>query len=130
MRKAVYFDSSAVLSLLKGDKSVLRIIEDAPDFYTGVIPYSELLGAQELLKEKKSKGFDLSMLFNSLKILELGIEDARKAAEIMAKLKNEGKEIFEEEAFCVAQCINRNLVLVTKDRGMGKFKGLVEIEFI
>jgi len=117
VRKGVYFDHTAIVGLLKGNKNLLRIIDEAPAFYTGAHVLALVCGAEEYMREKRfSKERKIPALLSNFKVLEIGKGEAMKAAEIIGSLKAEGKEIMLDEALSAAHVLLNGLVFVTSNR--------------
>lgn len=119
MPRAVYFDISALLGLLEGDGTVLKVIEDAVDFHTGAHQMAELLGAGALGKKKLSK---FRLLMNNFKVLDFTSEDAVKLSEIIKKVKDSGMDYSFETLASISQVMRNNLMLISKNTEVSKFK--------
>ena len=119
MPRAVYFDLSALLGLLEGDGAILKVIEDAVDFYTGALQLAEVLGAGALRKKKLNK---LRLLMNNFTVLDFTSEDAVGVSDIVKKVKDSGMDYSFETLTALAQTMRRSLTLVTKNTEISKFK--------
>jgi len=99
----------------------LRIIDEAPDFYTGAHILAMVCGAEEYMLNKKFlKERKIRALLGNFKILGIEREEAIKAAEIIGELKASGEDITLEEAFTFAHLLLNGLILVTKNREIGR----------
>ncbi len=121
MQKAVYFDESAVLELMNGNKNVLKVLEDASDFYTGQLARLLLEGAEEYMILKKFfKDRPVKNLLSSFKILDVDGETGAKAAEVVGKLKTDGVDVSVTGAVTLAHTALTGATLITKDRELVK----------
>jgi predicted nucleic acid-binding protein len=119
LQKAVYFDIYAFISLMKGNKTIMEVIETHRDFYTGALTMAELISAEAEVPDKKTvKMGKFRELISAFTVLDFTKEDAEKAGEIIAKARASGKDIGINEAILAAQCARRGLVLVTENKGM------------
>ena len=129
MLKAAYFDVTAVMELLRGDKGMLAIVETYKEFYTGALTVAEIIGADEFLVGKKIVGSRKTRgLVDSFKILPVTKEDSEKAGEIIGKVKASGKNIGIDEAITAAQCFRKGFTLVTKNSTFNRIKSIVDIK--
>lgn len=129
MQKAVYFDIYAFISLMKGNKAIMDVIETHRDFYTGAVTITELISAEAEIPDKKTvKMGKFRELISAFTVLDFTREDAEKAGEIIAKAKAAGKDIGINEAIIASQCARKGLVLVTEDKGMADLKDMCGFE--
>lgn len=129
MQKAVYFDIYAFISLMKGNKAIMDVIETHRDFYTGALTMAELISAEAEMPDKKTvKMGKFRELISAFTVLDFTKEDAEKAGEIIAKAKASGKDIGINEAIIAAQCARRGLVLVTENKGMFDMRDLCGLD--
>jgi len=127
--KAAYFDVTAIIELLRGDKGILAVVETYKEFYTGALAAAEIIGADEFLVGKKIVSSRKTRgLIESFKILPVTKEDAEKAGEMIGRVKSAGKHIGIDEAVAAAQCFRKGLILVTKNRAVNQIKSIVDIK--
>lgn len=121
MRKGVYFDQTAFIELVAGNKNILKVIDEAPAFYTGTHILALVLGVEEYMIEKKFlKDRKLRAIISNFKVLEIKKEESIKAAEIIGKLKANGEEIILDEALTASHVVLNDFVLITKDRELAR----------
>ncbi len=120
----VYLDTSAIIEFLRGNQRVRKIIEESSEIFTGVIQIYEIFFGEFYLEEKgyRSKIEEIKDFFLGLKTIKLEPEDSILASKIAAKLKAIGKTINDFDIIIAAQAIQRNLLLVTKDKDFERLK--------
>lgn len=129
MQKAAYFDITAIMELLKGEKNLLTVVETHKEFYTGALAVLEIVSADEFLFAKKLvKTQKHRELIGSFVVLPVTREDAEKAGEIVGKVKAAGKGIGMEEAVVAAQCFRKGLTLVTRNNSFNDIKKFVDLK--
>lgn len=74
------------------------------------------------LKTGKSKRKPVTVFLKSLIILPLTSRDIKKATSIYAKLKVKGLIVNDIDILLSAQALNRNLIIVTKDKDFETIK--------
>lgn len=72
----------------------------------------------------KVKEKEVLTILSQFKILTVTKKDAILAAKIFKDLKRQGKLINTEDIIVAAQAINRNLIMITKDRDFTRIQGL------
>lgn len=129
MLKAAYFDITAIMELLTGNKGILAVVETYKEFHTGALTAAEIIGADEFLIGKKIvSSRKIRGLVESFKIIPVTKEDAEKAGEIIGRVKTVGKHIGIDEAVTAAQCFRKGLTLVTKNSAFNQIKSIVDIK--
>lgn len=114
--KTYYADSSFIIDLMNGKDSAVEKLNSIENLVTGTPVIYEM---------NKFPGFDADF---SQKVIELNTQDAEKAAETWRKLDSEGERIGEIDHIIAGQAINRDLVLISRDKDFKKIKEL-EVEF-
>ena len=121
MLRGAYFDHTAIMEIVEGNRNVLKVVEETPAFYTGAHILALVCGAEEYMVEKKFyRERKIRTLIENFRILDITKEDAIKAAEIIGKMKAGGVEIALDEALTMSHAFLHNLVLVTKDKGFAR----------
>ncbi len=116
MVRKICLDSDVLVSLLSGNKKTKVIIEQLEgEFHSTVINVFEIwFGRKE--NEKIFK------LLKWLNIHDLDEKSAKIAADILRKLKKEGKILEIRDLFIAAICIKNDLELLTLDKHFKRLK--------
>lgn len=115
------FDSSAIIEMLKGNKTVLERYNDQPLLSINLV-YGEVyyycLKAKLAVKDFKRIRFE---------IVEYSIGDIQDAMDLLYERKRQIKDFSFIDALVYTVAAKNKLILVTKDFG---FKGLPHVEFV
>lgn len=114
--KTYYADTSFLIDLLNEKERALEIFSEIENIFTGTPVIYELC---------KFPNFDREII--NEKILDLSSEDMEKAAETWRNLDNNGERIGEIDHIIAGQAINREMILVTRDKD---FKKIKEVEIL
>ncbi len=113
----LFLDSSAVIELFKNNQGVVAAIEGADEVYTSSLCAYEVLVGEKYVDAKgmKSHFKEAAGFFETIATLPFDYSDAKKAADVMAKLSAKGKKVPEMDALIAAQAEPLGLTILTKD---------------
>jgi len=126
--KRSLLDTSILIAFLRGEQSVVSkvggYLEEFDKLSLSIITYYEILrGLKYLGNERKLKEFE--ELMGESEIITLDRKIIRKASEIYAELKREGKMIEDADILIAATCLVRGFVLITdNEKHFRRIKGL------
>jgi predicted nucleic acid-binding protein len=110
MVRRICLDSDVLIGILNKDEAAKQLVDSIDgEFYTTSVNVFELWYGrkkQELIFE----------LFESLRLLALGSNAARLAADILRSLKEKGMLIDLRDAFIAAMCIRQDVELLTLNK--------------
>ncbi len=118
-------DTSVVISILKGDDSVRKIVEayrGREDITTTIITEYELLKHESMIKREIAQE-----LINSMLIYNFDSISAVEAARLFRELTRTGKPINENDILIAGIAIANNELLITRD---GNFKNIKDIRIL
>jgi tRNA(fMet)-specific endonuclease VapC len=107
-------DTSVIISILKGDESIRRIIETYKEMgymTTTVITEYELLKHTDKVKKEIAREF-----INSIRIYPFDRVAAIEASKIFEKLRHFGKMINENDILIAGIAMANNELLITRDK--------------
>ena len=127
MKKSL-LDTSILIAFLRGEPNVVfkvkEYLEKFDKLSLSIITYYEILrGLKYLGNERKLREFE--ELMDKSEIITLDRDIIRKASEIYAELKREGKIIEDADILIAATCLVKGFVLITdNEKHFGRIKGL------
>ncbi len=105
-------DTSAIIEYMRENPAVVEIIDAEDDISISVIShYETLIGIQNKKAKDKAERF-----FEKFPLLPIDRQDSDKAIKLYEFLKSEGKTINMADILIAAQCDNRSIRILTKDR--------------
>lgn len=113
MDEGICLDTDILIEIINGNKTIKEISE----FKKSEVLCTTSINVFELwLGEKEKDTLKLSELTEELFVFDFERESAKIAANILRKLKNEGKLIEFRDIFIGAICIKNNLRLLTLNK--------------
>ncbi len=124
--KKIILDTNAYSELWRGDKDVLKVLEEADVVYASIFVLGELYaGFKGGTKEKVNKAILKSFLAKpTLHILSASEETATIFSEIKHSLKETGNPIPINDVWIAAHTVETGSLLVTYDAHFRKVPGL------
>jgi predicted nucleic acid-binding protein len=117
-------DSDIIIWHLRGREEVTEMLRDLQRF--GVPGCSALSVLEVQLGVKRGEEERTSHFFKSLKVFDVNMEIAGKAAQLIREFKGKGVTLNIPDAIIASTCILYHLVLVTYNR---KHYPIAELEF-